>query len=370
MDQLMPHSGKFSFNFPLQGLRGFLAAEIVLFHVYEMGIKKSLLPQAHWDFVDRFGPYAVYLFFCISGFLITQSLSEKHSVTEFLKIRAIRIYSLFFPLHILIFLAGPVVGYSWLKELRGHGLQWASLFAANLCLLPGMLDIPIAQQNAWSLSYEAVFYVLVAAIFACLSIKRVRRPVMFALWSIPVAAICWARPLFLFVLIGVAVLWLFNRGYRPNFFGASALALIVFVAGPLLTPYTLWGTLLCAGFFFAVVVHGQGIIGRVLSANVNQWLGARSYSLYLIHPFVLEPVRWIALKFAAHEHSRVAALFFVVAGPIMSVAVSSASYRLIECRLTNWLKRKLVPRRPAPIPVELNGPQVIAGPVPVPLAEV
>ena len=63
-------------------------------------------------------------------------------------------------------------------------------------------------------------------------------------------------------------------------------------------------------------------------------MGAISYSLYLIHPFVLDPIRRILTKYGSPS---VDAFMFVVVGPALAILVSYLSYLFIEKKLTDRL---------------------------------
>lgn len=335
-------------NYPLQGLRGLLASFVVAYHVYEMGVKKGLYHHIAWGVLDRFGPYAVSLFFCVSGFLIIQSLLGKSSLKSFFINRALRLYPVFLTLHLLIFSLGPLMGYSWMSELRTRPLAWTSAFISNALFLPGLFDLPIAQQNAWSLSYEAAFYLISAGLYAAVRSSGFRSKARLALWCGVGAVMIWFRPLSVFFLIGVAVLWASRKGYQPRFKGAGLAGAAALILGLLTFPYSLPAAVICSTLFFAAVVYGCGVVGEALSTRPMQWLGNVSYSLYLVHPFALEMVRGIALRLKRHGHAHSGELLFALLGPVLALAATALMFELVERRLTNWIKRSMRSRQANP----------------------
>lgn len=333
-------------NVPLHGMRGLLATLVVAFHVYQMGWKKGLCIRIPWDFLDSFGPYCVCLFFCVSGFLITQSLARGATIGTFLRNRTLRIYPVFLILHIVMFTVGPIVGYRWMIDLRFHPLAWASAFLSNLVFLPGVFDLPIAQQNAWSLSYEAAFYAVGAGLYKAKSGQGIPRLAGYAVWLGLSASLLWHHPYFVFFLVGVCALWVRENVRIAPFRGVGFLGIPAFLVGLVLFPRSLTTAVVCSSAFFVIAVNGWGFTAKALSSQPLQRLGTISYSLYLVHPFVLGPVRTLATRLRGAVDARTCFLMFATVGPILAIAASSVVNQLIEQRMTNWLKRYLTHRRP------------------------
>ena len=69
-----------------------------------------------------------------------------------------------------------------------------------------------------------------------------------------------------------------------------------------------------------------------------QYVGKISYSLYLVHPFVLFPLQVIGLKLVAIGVDRwLLWAAFILLGSLMSLVASAISYELIEVRLRRLL---------------------------------
>lgn len=99
-------------------IRLFLAIVVIYGHTFPVLYGPSLRsPTGKFDMLAMFsnnqmgsGTVAVYMFFIISGFLITQSLSNSGSYVEYITKRALRILpALFFSLVLAIFVIGSIV---------------------------------------------------------------------------------------------------------------------------------------------------------------------------------------------------------------------------------------------------------------------
>src|SRR5579885_2972754 len=153
-------------NLQVHGLRGLAALLVFVFHIYGMATLAGFWPAAaveSWGFM-YFGRHAVELFFIISGYLIAGSVQRHGDARLFLIDRCIRIYPAFLAIHLIVFALGPPLHYKWMSGIAPAA--WARAFVENALFLPGLFDLPLAQLNAWSLSYEAGFYLLCAAVWA------------------------------------------------------------------------------------------------------------------------------------------------------------------------------------------------------------
>lgn len=70
------------------------------------------------------------------------------------------------------------------------------------------------------------------------------------------------------------------------------------------------------------------------------WLGQVSYSLYLIHPFVLDPLRRVCVKLMGTLPLGALHLIFALVGASLAILAAWLSYELIEVRLTKRLFRR------------------------------
>ena len=320
-------------NLSIEGLRGFLAFSVLLFHVYEMGAKAGFYPKTENETVAASGIYIVCIFFCVSGFLITQSLIAKDDIASFFRNRVVRIYPVFLMLHLIIFGVGVHFKYEWMSKLAGHPWAYAGHFVSNLLFLPGLLALPLAQKNAWSLSYEAAFYVVAAALYAA---ARSKNKLIVAALIVLCAASIWLRPLLQFFVVGLIAYAAEGRIERRVRW-LDILGIACFIGGIFLFPVSVYGTAVLVLVFFIAVVEKAGLIGRFLQKPPIVFLGKISYSLYLVHPFVLDPIRRLLESQRFVTDPLMAGIIFILAGPALAVTASSLSFTLIEQKFTKAL---------------------------------
>lgn len=353
---------KSNFNLSIHGLRGFAAISIVFFHVHGMGAKNHTL----WTSIDNLrsiGAFCVCVFFCISGFLIAQTLAQHNSLRIFAKNRLARIYPVFLVCHLIMFAIGPAKGYDWMGVLKYGSLDYFKAFFTNLLFLPGIFDLPIAQKNAWSLSYEALFYILAGLIWkTSTTLRGIAKFFCLILLAVVIVVVIFSRNNAVFFLIGVGC-YLIQSNYDrqesetiKSSDERSVLSVII-LAHPQLPSTDRLG-LLCLiiaavgythhpliavpflSIFLIEVVREDAFSAQILRLRPMQFLGTISYSLYLIHPFVLDLVRSIAVKVAI-GNVLLGSLTLIVVGSTMSILVAWVSYELIERRLTKLILSKL-----------------------------
>lgn len=334
---------KSKFNLSIHGLRGLAAILVVLFHVYGMGSKNDVLWQ-HFDWVKPIGPFFVSIFFAISGYLITQTLEKHNSLRVFTKNRIARIYPVFLVLHLIMFTLGPG-RYDWMKDLNFGSIEYLKAFVSNLLFLPGVFDIPIAQKNAWSLSYEALFYILAGIVWKTSTIRTKSTKFVLLLIeavAIVVSAYTWISNSYCmsFFLIGTGCYFI-QKYYNDRVVSTHQFGSISIIIAGFLYGYNPLFSLPFVGIFFIEIVREDGFFSHLLRLRPMNFLGTISYSLYLIHPFVMDLVRSIAVKIATAGYQPIGDLTLIVLGPLLSISVAWISYELIERRLTKSIFAKL-----------------------------
>ena len=335
-----------SFVPSVQGLRGIAALSVLMDHFYDMPkggmydiLDPGFLPPL-WPWLQsviNVGGHGVELFFMISGFLIPASLVRHGSLAKFFFDRILRIMPVFIILHLVLFSVGPLVGYKFFRGI--DVVSYAGIFVANLFFLQDALGLPIAQQNAWTLTYEWAFYIWFALTFSALRIGG--RLLAAPLVMLGLACLMhW--PITAFFCIGMLFSAIGIRFSVPGRLGVAAgliCAVAMYASLVLFHPFIglVPGTLL----FGMVLARGSGI-ANLLSTPALQYVGKISYSLYLVHPFVLFPLQVAGLKLVATGIDRwILWVAFIGMGLVLSLIVSAISYELIEVRLRRMIDGSL-----------------------------
>jgi peptidoglycan/LPS O-acetylase OafA/YrhL len=143
----------------LDALRGFAALCVV----YDHG-STLLLRHAH-NFLYQwfnFGQYGVFVFFLVSGYIVPASLERKGSVRSFWTSRAFRLY----PMYVAAIVLAIVVYWTGHGPIGGAEHHPGASVTSWLLMMPNLLAGPNVPNVTWTLSYEMVFYLLLAALFS------------------------------------------------------------------------------------------------------------------------------------------------------------------------------------------------------------
>ena len=339
----------------VQALRAVAALLVVITHLDAM-----LMLAGYPHGVLAFGTAGVDLFFVVSGFVMVHATSRRTTgPVTFFKDRLIRIVPLYWLLTIVLF---------------GASLYAPTVFAATSSsvqdLIKSLLFIPYLKNNGeihpvlflgWTLNYEMFFY----AIFALTLLARtliVRTCILsVAIVALYVAgtsigkdqavAFFYTRPIMLEFVVGAWIGLAYVRGVRlPGVLAATCLVLGVMV---LLGRFALWPEgerAWWSGTSATAILLGLLSLGDNKS-RILQQLGDASYSLYLLHPFVVIAVTKIASRLHLLETN-----FGLICSGAVAVGLACVSavvaHRWIEKPMTIWLKGRLAQTQP---PKEADG---------------
>lgn len=301
----------------LDGLRGMAALLVVFYHMTISSVFKSLSIVTNGDL-------AVDVFFILSGFVISSAYADRiddsRAMRRFLILRFFRVYPLHFCV-LMVFLAQEIFKlYLWHKGITLNkgapftGDQSPGLFFATLFLVQawGVFDRNFWNGPSWSISCEALAY-LVFALTAPLRPLRWR----FAPLGILAFAICsyiYAATLhdgLAQAFYGPAAMLRGLSGFfvgalcyeavgsgrlKGLFAAASARALGLWQGGTVLAVLLLLSvcrgpTIIAALVPLTVLVlllHAdRGFACDLLNTRPLQALGKISYSIYMVHFFIL-----------------------------------------------------------------------------------
>jgi exopolysaccharide production protein ExoZ len=317
----------------IQALRGIAAFSVVLFHV-------------HWTGIASFG---VELFFVLSGFIICHAATKEPE--GFLIKRVCRVVPLYWIATFAVFVAATVMPSLFETTQPTLANLARSLFFIPFTRPDGTV-MPLLFLG-WTLNYEALFYLIFAG---SLTLSRAAAPLIVAavilalVASHPVLAPIseqlgfWTGPAMLDFLVGIAAYYGWTR-LNPQ---------IARVPAPVAVMISLVAlAALIAGFPHGLssLVPVKAMLGGILllaALRLDGWLkwppvllllGDASYSLYLLHPYVVEFVDRRVHPLGATDVGILWTL--VVIGVAFGLAV--ISFRLVE-RPSNRLLRNYFSR--------------------------
>jgi peptidoglycan/LPS O-acetylase OafA/YrhL len=282
-------------NLPLTSIRGFAALWVVGHHL-QFELAYIGYPFAGWLF--RPGTIAVDIFFVLSGFVITAVHRDltRTGLRDFFLRRIFRVY----PLH--LFVLALILGL-WLWSEARFGAhdpteRLRDLPIVILLLQPYLIHGLTWNTVSWSIGVELLCYALFPLAMAGL---RQLELVGCALVLLMMAAIerhvhsemVWAWPAVARGLagfgLGMAVQQMTVLVRTPHPLTASLveaaalLAILIAVLGDHLALIPIFAALLIWG-----LAAERGIIARGLGTGWCVWLGRISFSVYLIHPTLID----------------------------------------------------------------------------------
>ncbi len=276
------------------------------------------------------GWIGVDLFFALSGFLITgilyDTLKDPHFFRNFYARRILRIFPLYYGFFAVLLLLAVLQGYAW----QGSRLVPDLLNVANLVKQPPEFTAApwLFIGHLWSLNMEEQFYlvwpllvwmlrsrrrILWTAVGLCGGLAVFRTAVQMTGFVHGVNVYTWTPTHLGGLLLGAALAMLIRGPERavvlrwsPAVMGVGVVALgVVFLKYHGFSPNNIW---VSTGGYTVLAVTACGLIGwslrrgsvcaRMLEVPVMRTLGRYSYSMYLIHPMLREPIlepayRWI-----------------------------------------------------------------------------
>ncbi|MCX7568211.1 acyltransferase [Sulfitobacter sp. F26169L] len=315
----------------LEAGRGVAATAVVLHHASASANAFSGQgPQALTSIFDL-GYLGVDFFFVLSGFIIYYSSHDRaFAPKRFVTGRLTRIFLPYLPIGIAL-----AVAYSVLPELSASNREWG--WWATATLAPSWQ--PPALSVAWTLQHELVFYALFA--------------VFLAFNRIGIGMILWALAIGLIVLMDIDI----PRPAQFFFslinleFGMGVLAAHCLISGTRIPYLPTLATIPIVAFFFMgadreySVLFGAGLAGLILwIAQVEKaellkvprafvFLGASSYSLYLIHNPLLSITSRIVSGWA----------LTLIFGVVVSLLAGAAYYLIWDKRTQQLFRRQRNP---------------------------
>jgi len=162
----------------LDACRGVAAFTVAVQHCLDYNYP-SYVRWSHEVF--RPGEWGVVLFFISSGFIVPVSLERYNSVGRFWIGRFFRLYPLYWAVSAAALALFAVDRYALPPEYKLH---WVRASAANVTMAQEFIGQPHILGQAWTLSYELVFYGVVSLLFI---LNLHKRPTIFVLGGLAAA---------------------------------------------------------------------------------------------------------------------------------------------------------------------------------------
>jgi peptidoglycan/LPS O-acetylase OafA/YrhL len=333
----------------LDSWRGIAACMVVLYHVrVESHISALAVVQHAYLFVD--------FFFVLSGFVIAATyearLAGGFSLWRFMLLRFGRLY----PLHLAVLAA--FVGLELSRGTAGH----LGALATQVLMLhgTGLFENQFWNFPSWTISTEFFAYLAFALAVSALG-RRIMLLVGVVLVAFPALIYIghgsmdapryeMMRCLYGFCA-GVAAWHVFRdlRGRVPAGTVVEALAMAATVWFVSVAGFGPWSIAAPLVFAAAVLVFASesGAASRVLVSGPFLFLGAVSYSIYMVHIFVARRVVDSltfaeALGIGAVDRlgaDKWAGDVMILLSLAIIVAVAGLTYRLIEVPAREWFRR-------------------------------
>ena len=325
-------------------IRAAAAIGVLVSHAWPITHGKGNTEPLQWLLGASLGTICVYLFFALSGFLITASYQCSGSGARFVEARVARLFpGLAVSLVLVAFVLGPWVTSEPAADYLADPRTWTFL-SANLTLLvpqyslPGVFSAnpyPDIEGSIWSLAYEVAWYgiILMAGMAGLLTRASSLwlMTVVLALWAILALDLVAVHPkLATLVNLGVpfvmgGLLWLWRdrvpvSGWIPVGLGILAALSIGTVARyPALIAFLTYG-----GLWLAYVPAGW-------LRQYNR-LGDYSYGIY-IYAFPMQGlVMWLLAPDSVLAH-------ILLAAPA-TILLAVVSWHLIEHPALQWQRER------------------------------
>lgn len=327
MKTINPKTGGKQLN-SIQCLRGLAATLVLLFHVGNLGV------------ISKYGFYGVDIFFVISGYLMAKISEREVTSSKFMLDRVIRIVPLYWMVTFLICALSFVPGL--FKNFTFDILE----------LLKSLFFVPYQNNSGefwplivpgWTLNYEMFFY----AIFAiCLNFNKSLMTVILLLLLLAFLGLTplgqigllkfYTDSIILEFAMGIFAYWFLNKFNNTKYsyiyiLISIAIFTIIFTTN-VSDEYRAFTAGIAAAFLLIGAVLFEGNSANFKYPLFLKLIGDWSYSIYLLHGFVIKLVEKII-----HQP-----LVKMIAALVITYFISFISYEIIEKRGSKFIKSKLI----------------------------
>ncbi|BAY10597.1 acyltransferase family protein [Calothrix sp. NIES-2098] len=368
----------------LTSLRGVASVVVVIHHFSYYTLPKTGSTLSTYSNFFHNGYLWVDFFFILSGFIMTHVYARDFSTKvisdnyrSYLLSRFARIY----PLH--IFILALFVGLEIVKTFLLHHSAFTDKFNltalfANVFLLQAFdLNCPPLfwcntywNEPAWSISVEFVIYCIfpfllfvllrsnykndllmyVSSLLGILLLVTFTRGNLDSIIGVPAIARCGLE-----CVLGIITYKVYRRSNYQKYLNLNLLAIIA-ITWIMLIMHNYWhhwrslhDWLILPAFsllILAVAVSNKSVISKFLNSQLMLYLGTISYSVYLVHWFIQELIKFFwsyefneifGQSFTRLENFLALGVFLII-----TLLVASLTYKFVEVPMRHYLKSKLL----------------------------
>lgn len=362
----------------LDGIRGIAAAVVVVHHylllspwIADAYLAPSPAELSGYDVAQRAilillwqGPFAVAIFFVLSGLVLSRSLfSRRTNWPRFLSSRLARLY---LPVVGAVAIAAvlamaiprrPAPGMSWWTLKHTDPVNWSSVINNLTLFRVDWLNSPL-----WTLQCEVAFSLLLPVYILLVRVAR-RVPwllgtvfvVIIVMGALTTNGVALYMPLFGLGVLAAALPPDTLQKLREWRARRKAMGIIIALVVANIGWFSLWPEdRLSTALLRATTALGALALVIIASVAVGdswarsapfRWLGTRSFSLYLIHEPILVSSQFL-------DQSNRGPL--LVASVVATALLTEVFYRLVEKpshRLARWIGQPKPKKEPVPITI-------------------
>lgn len=332
----------------IEGLRFYLAFSVFIHHTF---IIRNYVASGVWSLTgDRvitfLGQGGVSLFFIITAFLFWDKALRKpyqFDAVEFLIGRVRRLA----PAYLVVALPFLLLSLSYFPDLTWGLLRdilQIIAFGFFGAIDVGSLGLSPAYAGVfWTLFYEWRFYFFLPALYILLRYKNHNRTVMALCMVILILSVLsdvsisreW--PYISLFACGILAATLYRSKYFEQLKLDQSLVVLIFIGSLLANLYsseTYYGNtkpvLFIITFLSLLKIEPLSIIGKLLNAPPAVLLGGASYSIYVVHGFVISAISILFSLIFGNQFSNAVFILFCTISSLMVTAISLAVYKYIE----------------------------------------
>ncbi len=331
----------------IQLARAIAAILVVLYHAGRMISLPQYVGHIPLGGVFNFGHAGVDFFFVLSGFIIMHvhggDIGQPDRLLRYVWRRVTRVYPIYW------FVTAFVVA---LAIAKPGG--WAALSSSHLMqsILLWPQDVQPLLGVGWTLVHEMLFYTL----FAVAIIGRRIGGMLFGLWGVLICMVSFGLvdgPVWGFIgsfthvqfLMGVGAACIVRGGYVPHprllvIMGISGFLTAGLIENAGMISVGGSASQMAFGLCATAMIVGLAIAetqGKIRVGRVGRFLGAASYSLYLIHTIVIGLLARLLATLGVIQRVPDSIVFFLVAGA--AIGGGCLLYFFIERPVMEYLNK-------------------------------